>query len=77
MYEKEKYKEIASCTISDIKELVLSENNDGNLVLAKRIYVVDDGETKMFFEKGSTIIKEQYKDNVVNFMEKVIKFLKK
>ena len=71
--EEKRYKEIACCDISSMKQLVVSENNEGNLVMAKRVVVHDDDEgTKLFFEKGATIIKEEYIPGFLDLLKKVL-----
>ena len=76
--DEKKYKEIACCNISSMKQLVISENAEGNLVMAKRVIVHDDDEgIKLFFEKGATIIKEEYIPGFIDLIKKVMEFEKK
>lgn len=76
MYETEKkYREVASCPVSSIKQIVISKNSDDNIVMAKRVIVNDEDGTKMFFEKGATIIKQEYKEDFKKFLQTVLKSL--
>ncbi len=76
--DEKRYKEIACCNISSMKQVVISENNEGNLVMAKRVIVHDEDEgTKLFFEKGATIIKKEYISGFMDMIKKVLEFEKK
>lgn len=76
--DEKKYREIAHCNISSMKQLVISENAEGNLVMAKRVIVNDEDEgMKLFFEKGATIIKEEYIPGFMELIKKVLDFEKK
>lgn len=64
---------LETCNLSESKELVLSKNNEGNYVLAKRFCVNDNGERKYFYEKGATIIqKEIFETFLENIYKKVL-----
>lgn len=72
-----RYDEITYCSLSKTRELVISKNEEDCYVLAKRTIVYDeDGKKSIFFEKGATIIKPEYKDNFKDFLEKVLQSLK-
>lgn len=76
MSSDKRYTEIAHCNISRTRQLVLSSNEEDCLVLAKRTVVNDEEDgIKMFFEKGATIIKEDYKDGFRIFLENILKTL--
>lgn len=76
MSSDRRYDEIAHCGISRTRQLVLSTNEEDSLVLARRTVVHDEDEgVKMFFEKGATIIKEDYKDGFRIFLENILKTL--
>jgi hypothetical protein len=77
MNEREQYEEIACCNISSMKQLVISQNSEGSLVIAKRFLVNDDEEgEKKIFEKGATIIRQQYIGGFVDLLKKVENFTK-
>lgn len=70
-----KYTEIAHCHISPIRQMVVSHNQDGDIVMARRVIVEDEGNIKMFFEKGATIVKPEYIEGFQELLNTLGEFL--
>lgn len=62
-----KFKVLQVCRIANNRELVLSLNENNEYVLATRVFVDVNGETKVFYEKGAIIINQEYRDEFIKF----------
>jgi len=66
-----KFKEIGFCQISENKHLVLSQNENDELVLAQRAVIMDGDRERYYYDKGAIILKGIYKDNFIQMIKKI------
>lgn len=55
-----RFKELVSFPVAKNKEVVISENDQGSLVMAQRVIHQDENGTQKIFLKGAMIISEEY-----------------
>lgn len=72
-----KFKVLQTCKIADNRELVLSLNDNNEYVLATRVLVPINDETKVFYEKGAIIIGKEFDSQFADFGKNISNFEKK
>ena len=68
---KETFDIILACGISENKDLVLSKNSRGDLVLATRAVIRDNGRVKYYYDKGAIVIAPEFFEDFKLFSETV------
>lgn len=63
---KSKFEIIATCNLTNVKQLVISKNDANEIVIAKRMVIEDEGVTKYYYEKGAIVIPMEEFKNLLN-----------
>lgn len=60
---------LCSNRISENKDIVLSKNSKGDLVLATRAVIFENNTEKYYYDKGVIIISTEFSDNFKDFIQ--------